>query len=167
MAKPVHQLTPEDFRLSPIWEYDLDEEAGDERGETWVRPVERDPETDLANKVIGVPVALNNGTRMFACLVNIVLCSEAATREFLTLSLWHNGDWIDLARYFDVDHVRRGPKALSEQIGIPIHEVFPIRYDISEHVQGAEAVVRGVIHLEPTHRLSEGERMALIFETLG
>src|SRR5271157_1145792 len=106
MPMPVEQLTPEDLKAFPVWEYDLDGETIEGQDETWVRPVERYPVTDLANRVIGVPVTLRDGTQIVACLGNVALGSEAATREFLTLSLWHQGQWIDLARYFDVDYAR-------------------------------------------------------------
>ncbi len=165
MAKPVDQLTPDDLTIFPVWEYDLDGESIDGHDETWVRPVERYPVTDLANRIIGVSVTLHNGSQMAACLGNVVLGSEAATREFLTLSLWHQGQWIDLARYFDVDYARRGPQALSQQLGLPVAEVFPILYDISEFTQGLETVLHGSVEAESKHRLSETERMSLILQT--
>jgi hypothetical protein len=162
MPKPVHQLTPQDFIAFPVWEYDVDAEAEDGRDETWVRPVQSYPVSDLANRVIGTLVTLNNGCRMAASLGNIDSSSEAATREFLTLSLWFREDWIDLARYFDVDYDTRGPQAFSKQLDLKIDEVFPILYDISQHAQGLQAVLRGSIDAQPKFRLSDDERMALI-----
>jgi hypothetical protein len=166
MPKPVNQLTPEDLKMFPVWEYDLDGEALEGRDETWVRPVELFPVTDLSNRVIGVSVTLHNGSRSVACLGNVALGCEVATREFLTLSLWHRSRWINLARYFDVDYAQRGPQALSQCIGLPVAEVFPILYDISEHARGVDAVLRSRIEAEPTQRLSEGERMSLIFQAV-
>jgi hypothetical protein len=165
MAKRVQDLTPEDLNMFPVWEYDLDEEASEGRDETWVRRVESYPVTDLANKVIGVLVTLHNGTRMVACMGNVALNSEVSTGEFLTLSLWYSGEWIDLARYFDVDYAERGPQALSRSLGLPVEQVFPITYNISEHAQGLDAVLRGSIGSVPEHRLSEDERMRLILDT--
>ena len=37
-SKPVDELTLEDFKESPIWEWAIDEEENDEQDETWVRP---------------------------------------------------------------------------------------------------------------------------------
>ena len=164
MAKPVDQLTPEDLEAYPVWEYDLGAEDAPGRDETWVRPVAERPVADLSNRVIGATVMLNSGVRLAACLSNIALGNEKATREFLFMSVWHEGAWIDLARYFDVDYAQRGPAAFCRALGLPVDDVFPIRYDISAHAHGFESVVRGMIEAEPKQRLSEEERMARIFE---
>lgn len=37
--KPVDQLTADDFRCFPSWEFAIDEESNAEQDETWVRPV--------------------------------------------------------------------------------------------------------------------------------
>ncbi len=163
MLKPVDHLTPEDFQAFPVWEYDLDSEGIEGRDETWVRPVELYPVTDLSNRVIGVSVTLHNDTSMTACLGNVTLGSEVATREFLTLSLWHQGQWIDLARYFDVDYARSGPEVMSRQLGLPVVEVFPMRYDISKYASGLDTAIQGTVEAEPRHRLSDKERLDLIF----
>lgn len=164
MTKPVHLLTPDDLLAFPVWEYDLSSEGSEGRDETWVRPVEQYPVTDLATRVIGVSVALNNGSRMVACLGNVELGSAVATREFLTLGLWHQEAWLDLARYFDVDYARRGPEAISRILGLPVAEIFPIHYDISEHATGLMAVLRSTVEAEPQRRLTESERMELILQ---
>jgi len=164
MPKPVESLTPKDLEEFPVWEYDLDNEADDGRDETWVRPVTKYPVKDLGNRIISATVTLRNGIRMLGCFSNIALGSLDSTREFLTVSLWHQGQWIDLARYFDADYERRGPQALSQQLGLTVDEVFPIFYDISEHAFGLETVLRGSIEAEPKRRLSEEERMTLVLE---
>ena len=163
MSKPVHELTPEDFQAYPVWEFDSETEDAPDRDETWVRPVEQSPVTDMSNRIIGTTVILNNGAEMVACLGNIELNSRKATREFLILSLWHEGRWLDLARYFDVDYDRRGPVDLGRQLQLAINDVFPIHYDISANAKGPESVLRGVIPMEPDQRLSDEERLALIF----
>lgn len=163
MSKPVQALTPEDFAEFAVWRYDLDAETVEGHDETWVRPVEQYPVTDLSNRIIGALVLLHNGARMPACLGNVALRNAESTREFLTLSLWSHNEWVDLARYFDVDYSGRGPVSLSRRLGLPVTEVFPITYDISEHAEGLESVLKGIIDSEPKNRLSEDERMALIF----
>jgi hypothetical protein len=164
ISKPVHTLTPDDFVKFPVWEYDLDAETSEGRDETWVRPVRRYPVTYLDNRVIGTSVLLNNGTRMTACLSNIALRKPESTREFLTLSLWCQEHWLDLARYFDVDYANEGPAAVALSLGLTVDDVFPIRYDIAQHAKGAESVIRGVVESQPKRRLTEDERMELIFE---
>lgn len=162
--KPAHLLTPEDFESYPVWEYDLEHEGDDEQDETWVRPVEAYPVDDLDNCVLGSTVVLANGSRMPASFANISLNNERSTREFLTLSLWYQGEWIDLARYFDEDNEERGPTNLCRQLGLTIHDVFPIIYDISNIASGLESVTRGQIEAEPQHRLTDEERMNIIFD---
>ncbi len=165
MSKPVQSLTPEDFAKFVVWEYELDAEAAEGHDETWVRPIEHYPVTDLSNRVIGASVSLHNGTRMPACLGNVALRNAKSTREFLTLSLWFQTEWVDLARYFDVDYAERGPLALSRRLGLPITEVFPITYDVAEYARGLTSVLKSIIDAEPKNRLSEDERMALIFRS--
>jgi len=162
MSKPVHCLTPEDLAKFAVWEYDLTAETAEGHDESWVRPVEHYPVTDLSNRVIGASVSLHQGTRMLGCLGNVALHGAKSTREFLTLSLWFQNEWVDLARYFDVDHAERGSLALSRRLGLPVTEVFPITYDISEHAEGLRSVLNGIIEAEPKNRLSEDERMALV-----
>lgn len=38
--KPVGELSPDDFKVFPIWEFAIDEEGVRGRDETWVRPVD-------------------------------------------------------------------------------------------------------------------------------
>jgi hypothetical protein len=97
MSKPVNSLTPEDFAMFPVWEYDLDAEGTEGQDETWVRPVEEYPVIDLDNRVIGTTISLHNGAPMLACLSNVALNNAQATAEFLTLSLWFQGEWLGLA----------------------------------------------------------------------
>jgi hypothetical protein len=63
--------------------------------------------------------------------------------------------WLYLVLTFDY---------LSSQLGLSCADVFPISYDISPHAEGADAVIRGTIEVEPRDRLSDEDRMDLIFE---
>ncbi len=163
-SRPVDELTPEDFEAHPVWEYDLHAEASPDRDETYMVPLRRYPVNDLGNRVIGTRITLNCGAQFPATLSNVSLRNARRTREFLFLSLWHNGQWIHLARYFDVDYDQQGPEYLASQLGLSCADVFPISYDISAHAEGADAVLRGTIEAEPGDRLSDEDRMALIFE---
>jgi hypothetical protein len=164
--KPVDQLTPRDLETFPVWEYDLATEGAPGRDETWVRPVEHYPVASLSNRVIGGMVTLRNGTRVAACLSNVDLHSEESTREFLLLGLWHQGEWLHLARYFDADYAQNGPLGLSRCLGLPVDDIFPIQYDISLNAVGPQSITHGFIEAEPTKRRSDEERMTLIFKTL-
>lgn len=161
-AKPVNDLTPDDLARFPVWEYDNGGESLPGRDETWVVPVPDLPVTSLANRVVGVSV-MHGGRKWIGMLGNLELNDPRSTREFATLSVWCDGSWFHIARYFDIDRERRGPEQLAEGLGLPVSEVFPLRYDLAGVAKGHADVVRGQIDAEPAVRLSDAERMALIF----
>jgi hypothetical protein len=160
-AKPVTDLTPDDLARFPVWEYDTDAESLPGRDESWVVPVPGLPVGSLSDRVVGVSLRLG-GREWVGLLGNIDLDDPRATREFATLSVWRSGSWFHLARYFDIDRERRGPTQLAEHLGLPVGEVFPVWYDLSGVAAGHPDVIRGRIDAEPTVRLTEAERMALI-----
>lgn len=161
-AKAVTALTPDDLSRFPVWEYDTGRESLPGRNETWVVPVLSLPVTSLSSRLVGVCV--QHGARKWIGLLgNIKLDNPRSSREFATLSVWHNGSWFHLARYFDIDHKRRGPKQLAERLGLPVDVVFPLRYDLSGVAEGHPEVVKGQIEMEPAQRLTFDERLALTF----
>ncbi len=161
-AKPVTALTADDLARFQVWEYDTGSDSLPGRNETWVVPVPELPIASLSNRVVGVSLRLG-GREWVGLLGNIDLDDPRATREFATLSVWRDGSWFHLARYFDIEHERRGPEHLAEYLGLPVGEVFPIRYDLSGVAGGHPQAVKGRIEAEPVVRLTEAERMALIF----
>ncbi|HOF88182.1 MAG TPA: hypothetical protein PLZ36_08795 [Armatimonadota bacterium] len=164
-CKPVDKLTVEDLTRYPIWEFDLENEDEDGQDETWVKPVKQLPVTDLSNRIVGIPVRFAGGTTGYALLGNIDLQHLRKTQQFLVLTLViGDGDWFHLARYHDSDYARNGPEALARHVNLSLEEIFPITYDISTFTRGLDAVVRGSIPAEPVERLTDDERMALIFE---
>jgi hypothetical protein len=72
--------------------------------------------------------------------------------------------WAILCPNFDADYARNGPVGFAHQLGFTIDEVFPIQYDISKSAVGLASIIRATIAAEPVQRLSEEERMALIFD---
>ncbi len=164
-CKPVTELTVEDLTRYPVWEFELEYESEDGQDETWVKPVKELPVTDLSHRVVGIPIRFAGGTTGYALLGNIDLRHLRKTRQFLTCSLLsRDNDWFHLARYHDSDYARNGPQALARHVNLSLEEVFPITYDISTFARGLDAVVRGSIPAEPVERLTDDERMALIFE---
>ncbi len=164
-ARPLADIPLDELLERRVWEYDL-EEAGYEadQDETWASPVRSLPVRDLANRVVATEVTLANGTVLPAVVGNVSLKSESATREFITVSLWLDDRWFPLARYFDPGYETYGPDALAAALGLRKEEVFPIRYDISRVAVGSEGALKGEVQCEPTHRLSEDERMDLLPE---
>lgn len=160
-AKPVTALTADDIVRFPVWEFDTGREALPGRDETWVVPVTGLPVASLAGRVVGVALRFG-GREEVGLLGNIDLGDPRATREFVTLSVSRAGSWFHLARYFDPDRDRRGPDRLAEFLGLPVGDVFPVRYDLSAVAVGHPDAVRGRIDAEPAARLTADQRMALI-----
>jgi hypothetical protein len=156
-TKRVDELTIEDIRVFPVWEYTNTDEDEDE---TVVRPVKRMPVKSLTGRIVGTEVTLADGTRRWATLSNIDETNRRLTEHFLTLSVFDRGAWFTMARYHDVDAAKRGPTALATFLGMSLDAVFPISYDISRYCvcrnrcldryyrQGAE----GAINARPGHR---------------
>ncbi len=111
--------------------------------------------------VVGTQVRFANGTLAWALVGNVDTENARLTEHFLTLSIEHDGQWFALARYHDFEYVDRGPEALARFLGLPLHDVFPISYDIRQHAQGASAALAGNVPLRPRERLSRAEIIAL------
>lgn len=162
--KPISELTPDDLARWPVWEYVLDDEEETE-DETWVQPVTDPPVGDLTNMLIASRARLSSGQPVWCLLSNVALQDERKTHQFLAVTIYRDdGAPFDLARYFDVDYSRRGPDALSAFLSLPVDQVFPIAYDISAWADGLPEVVTGSIRREPTERLSDAQRLALVLE---
>jgi hypothetical protein len=157
-SRSVDALTPSDLTRQPVWEFMNDDFQPDD---TLVRPVREVPVDSLASRVAAAEVSLQNGRRVWALLGNVDVNASRLTRHFLTLSLYIDGAWFQLARYHDFDVQERGPGALASRLGLPLSEVFPIQYDLSQVVIGDANVVRGVVPSEPSERLSRAELISL------
>jgi hypothetical protein len=143
--KRVESLTAADLAADPVWHY----ENGDELGDTLVRAVKRLPVKSLVGKVVGARVCLANGANVWALIGNIDARNPRLNEHFLTLSVERNGKWFALARYHDIESASRSPQALSQFLGVPIDEVFPITFDIREFAQGDPAALAGSVQKEP------------------
>jgi hypothetical protein len=140
-----------------VWEFVND----DQPDETYVRPVREVPVESLASRIAATEVVLHNGRRVWAVLGNVDLTAPRLNRHFLTLSLYIDNAWFHLARYHDFDVEERGPAALASRLGMPLSEVFPIQYDLSQVAVGDADVVRGTVPTEPAERLSRAELISL------
>ena len=158
IMKAVHKLVPSDLASHRVWEFadDIKAELPDETDETYMRPVEELPVDSLSGRLASVLLTLANGHRLLAILGNIDLADPVSTEQFLTLTVFHpSGERFNLARYHDVDYERRGPVALAAFLGMPLEEVFPIGYDISDIALGhADCLSRSVPAVPPS-RLSK------------
>jgi hypothetical protein len=155
-AKSVDELSEQDLDSFPIWTF-----VNRDADHFIVRPVARTPVRDLSGKLVGTFVVLADGTRRRALLGNIDVASARLTQHFLTLSIESGGTWFHLARYHDLDYTKRGPKALSAFLGLPLNQVFPISYDIRAIVKNASSAASGVIPAKPLEKLSRSKLIAL------
>ncbi len=155
--KPIDALTADDLTANAVWQYTNQ----DGRGDTFVRPIRKTPVQNLAGRVVGTQVQLENGSRIWALIGNVDVTNPRLTQHFLTISLERDGKWFSLARYHDYDYASRGPVALAQFFGLRVDEVFPIAFDIRKHVRGEPAGLVGSILSEPRERLSRAEIIAL------
>jgi hypothetical protein len=162
-AKPVTSLMAQDLARHPVWEYDLGNETRPGRDETWVVPVKALPVSDLSNHVVATALHLRNGQVLPGMLGCVSLQDTFSNQQFLLASVWHENEWFHLARYYDFDPEKNGPAALAALLSLPVEQIFPIAYDISRWARGLPDVVRGEIAAEPAIRLTDKERMDLIF----
>jgi hypothetical protein len=63
-SKPVDELTIEDLKENPIWEWAIDEEENEELDETWVIPSETENFTEELNgSIVLGELTTNNGDK--------------------------------------------------------------------------------------------------------
>jgi hypothetical protein len=63
-SKPVDELTIEDFKKSPIWEWAIDEEKNEDQDETWVKPSKSKNFTEELNgSIVSGEISTNNGEK--------------------------------------------------------------------------------------------------------
>ena len=163
-TKRVEALTVADFKRFPVWTFTNNDEELEGMG---VRPVRKTPVKSLDGCIIGTHVRLANGAFVWATLCNIDPVSPHSTQHFLTLSICRNSRWFHLARYHDLDRNERGPKALAAFLELPVDEVFPISYDISQYCIGESAALVGLIEKEPRERLTRAQVIALAVRRRG
>lgn len=72
-SKPIDELTIEDLKHNPIWEWAIDEEENEECDETWVKPVETINFTEELNGsiVLGELIIYNDEKFPMMCSIDI------------------------------------------------------------------------------------------------
>lgn len=154
----MNELTLDDVKRFPVWEYVHDDTAGDE---TFVRPVEVLPVDDLRGRVVGLRVRLANGTLRDALVGNFDCRNSNMNAHFATLSIYTDGKWVPLARYHDFDYDTAGPQSLSAALSLSLSDVFPIGYDLTPYVDGDRLCLVGVVDATPEDKLTRAELIAL------
>ena len=145
-AKKIEDLMPDDFSVSPVWEYVLELEVADDM---LVRPVVVLPVTNLANRIVGTRVRLANGTMLWAELGNLDLQDPPETRRCLMLSLLWGNQWAHFFPRHDFGQKGEAAASLASTLGLPVDDIFPIAYDVSDCCVGNPEVVRGSVEAIP------------------
>ncbi|RSD27804.1 hypothetical protein [Mesobacillus subterraneus] len=70
-SKPVDELTIEDLKENPIWEWAIDEEENEEQDETWVRPSETKNFTEELNGSIVLGELMTNNGDKYPMMCNL------------------------------------------------------------------------------------------------
>ena len=155
--KDAQDIVPDDFRISPVWEFTNDDEG---ESDTLVKPVCDLPVSSLANRFVGTQVRLANGQTHWAILDGIDPDDPFKTRHFLSLSIYR-GEWFHLARYHDPEIDLYGPDALAAFLGLRATDIFPISYDVRAICEGDAGALKGTIVSDPQERLSRSQIIAL------
>jgi hypothetical protein len=145
VVKPIDKLTIDDLIQHPIWEFAVAYAGGDDLDETAVSPVLHYPVDCLENCVIGIQVRLANGENRWGLIGNVDVNNEKYTRAFMGMSIWNHDKRFHLARQMDAFLLGYQPKDLAKFLGLSIVEVFPISYDLTEHVSSDVEVLKGRI----------------------
>ena len=68
IRKPIYELTLNDVRQFPVWEFALDEEGEEGQDEATVRPCKISDALDTSDVIVRAEFTLADGTKMFGCL---------------------------------------------------------------------------------------------------
>ncbi len=70
-SKPVDELTIEDLRKHPIWEWAIDEEENEDQDETWVKPSKTNNFTEELNGSIVLGELTTNSVHKFPLMCSL------------------------------------------------------------------------------------------------
>ena len=140
MRKPVNELTLDDIRQFPVWEYALDEERDDEQDETTVRPCEFSAALDPSDVIVRTRFTLADGTEMFGTAQTPCLGDNSIGRlqPVIVTERGHVLFW------YDSLSLRAAEIALNyEMLGRDAARVFPIQFISDVELDGPP--IRGSI----------------------
>jgi hypothetical protein len=162
VAVALDSLPIAELLRAGVWEFDTDQTTHDE---TRVLPVTPLPAKSLEGRFAVANVVLAAGAVLPAKLGNVDVNNARRTRLLLALSvLLPSGEWFHLARHFDHNYVEYGPGALAAALRLPLDQVFPIGYDLSNLLFGDAASVVGSVPAVPVERITRGDAIRLAVE---
>ncbi|QEL79203.1 hypothetical protein DN407_11360 [Bacillus sp. JAS24-2] len=84
-CKPIDELTIEDLKQNPIWEWAIDEEENEEHDETWVKPAATTNFTEELNgSIVLGELFLHNGEK-FPMMCEIDIENNEAENEYIAI----------------------------------------------------------------------------------
>ncbi|WP_242251642.1 hypothetical protein [Bacillus cereus group sp. BfR-BA-01379] len=97
-AKPIEELSLEDFSGVPIWEWDYENESVDNQDETWVRPsvVTNIFEFENTDILIKADLVVNDEDILYQCILNIDIEQGAQKLSIMEGAVFANEEYIDL-----------------------------------------------------------------------
>jgi hypothetical protein len=137
-----NNLTIQDFKEFPIWEFTNKHESVSRDGELVVMPVTDFPVTTLEGRFIGTEVKLANGNLVWAVLLGINL----AKAKPVSSAIFYRGAETYMLRCLAPGV--SGPEQLAQFLGLRVEDVFPICFDISRLAIGAADAVKGELPLK-------------------
>ena len=116
-SKPVDELTIEDFKDNPIWEWAIDEEENEEQDETWVSPSETQNFTEELNgSIVSGELSTNDGEK-FPMMCSLDIEDDEA---FISSVVFYNKREDE---YYALEEVvKKIQLPLSINIGLKINE---------------------------------------------
>jgi hypothetical protein len=133
--KPIDRLTPEDLLVFPIWEFANDEEEGEGRDETWVRPVDAKV---VRKGMWSLSVAADFCTRSGLTIPGFI---DVTTAEQIEIG---SGVLLPQGKYVVVD-VRSpaGRTATARALGRTVRDVFPLSFRLRVPISREKRVRTG------------------------
>ena len=144
IPREIGSLTEDDLKLHRVWEFKTAENSD---GYGVVRVLGH-PVISTVERIIATQVTLANGTKLWATAQGFVRGNRRETENWLSLSILFDGKHIFLGDTSMYRIPEYSPEAVARQLGLEMHEVFPIHFDVRESVSGyddgAFGTIRGV-----------------------
>jgi len=148
IRKPVNELTLDDLKKYPAWEYALDEEGEEDQDETTVRPYEYAGKLDPAvdNCMVRASFVLADGTEMIG-LITLPTPEDGGLDRMQPAIVTPNGLVGFWCGIFEPGERKAG---YYRMLGRPAHQVFPLRFTSDVDCEGSPILgtVAGFMVLE-------------------
>ncbi|SFH94557.1 MULTISPECIES: hypothetical protein [unclassified Bacillus (in: firmicutes)] len=104
-GKSIEELSLEDFSVSAVWEWDLENESEVFQDETWVRPsiIKDIFKLDNMDVFIRADLVINKDDILYPCILNIDVDQTARTFSIMEGAVYMNEEYFDLKEFlFDL-----------------------------------------------------------------